>query len=259
MYIQIVVPTSPWQLNSDKAVLSDELLQARLDVRWPKRGLSPLIYSGTRLRHFRSLGVDIPGRSIAREEEPHDAYVRGTDLVVIYPQTDSRTVRPQVYWRSLIDGPAAGVELIVSMQTSLLDSNPGITTRTALPKGEILRCINAGSGRFESICLEKEKPLSLDASSGSSLFLFRLPEKEITYAEMVYPADFLTASLQEIGESDAEGPLVTMSYRLFQESLEKGVIRSVRAQGWLLPRQGDTDRAALLYRALATSEPPLTA
>ena len=251
---------SYWQLTSDHALLTGDLLQAGVDVRRPELGLSEVAYAGKRLNRLQPLAVEIPGRNTALEEEPHDAYVRGHDLVVTYQQTEGRTVRPQVYWRALIDAPAAGVELIVSMQTSLLDSDPGIATRTHLPEAEILRFIHANGGRFESISLDKgNPPAQFDASSGSSLFLFRLTGKDITYVEMVYPADFLTASLQETVDSDADEPLITLSYRLFKESLEKGVIRRIRAQGWLLPRQGDTDRAALLYRALAMSGPPLTA
>src|SRR4051812_37189490 len=70
-----------------------------------------------------------------------ECYQRGPDLVATYAQTPERNVRPQVYWRVVeSEGLPArgGLEVILSAQTSLLDSQPQMIVESALPASDML-------------------------------------------------------------------------------------------------------------------------
>ena len=72
-----------------------------------------------------------------------ETYVRGTDLVTTHPATTERPTRVQLYWRRWHDVPAsisAVLELIVSVQTHLLDSDPTVVIESRVPTGNFCVC-----------------------------------------------------------------------------------------------------------------------
>jgi hypothetical protein len=195
--------------------------QLQVDFSKPQQGLRDIRVQGQAV-HDALLQVQLPG---GREHESVvDSYVRQSDLVVTYSQSPDRTVRPQLIWRCLRDGETRfGVELVLSMQTSLLDSQPEawIVNRFG---GELLALEQADSSVACRAGQTFDKPVTLLhrplASAWSSLVA-------------VYPADF-----QELRIADSDGQLQA-SFRLFPESLEKGVIRRARLRGIFVPREDD--------------------
>lgn len=65
-----------------------------------------------------------------------ETYVRGSDLVTTHPATTERPTRVQLYWRRWSEVPqniSAVFELIVSVQTHLLDSDPTVIIESRVP------------------------------------------------------------------------------------------------------------------------------
>jgi hypothetical protein len=172
-------------------------------------------------------------------------YQRGTDLVATYLQTPERNTRPQVYWR-VIEQPVAenslstALEVIISAQTSLLDSQPLIALESTLPPGEV--CL--WNERGESVTAASDAWQTGDGSP--CVVLFRPRDWSLSYCEMVHPSDF---SAMQIQMSD----LPSVRWQMFPESLEKGVIRRGRVRGVFLPRAEDEPLARAAFRTFVDS------
>lgn len=149
---------------------------------------------------------------------PQDVYVRGDDLIATYG-VGCPGVRPQVYWRAgrSVEGPAV-VELIFSVQTDQRDSDPRATLRTWLAGAQLSVLGKAG----EILPIEHRRT-HLDAGQSEPMFVFR--GSFGTYLEMVYPADFIGVDVVQ-----RQGRQV-VTWRVFEERLEKGVIRRTRVRG----------------------------
>jgi len=249
---------TPWTLQGPRARLDGQHLSLTIHLLRPCDGFGDIRYLGCSLKDVSPLRIFLPPLSeTADQEQLAEAYVRGDDLVAAYIETALRPVRPQAYWRAILpSGPAAGVQLILSMQTSLLDSDPGTLTETALPVDEVWHCTNAERGEFRHVRVEPHRPCPLRPDMGTSLCLFRLPGDQFSYAEMLHPSDYVGACLER---QPTDQPRLSLRYELFSEHLEKGVIRRVRAQSVFLPRRDDQDLALELLRQLSTAPPPLTA
>jgi hypothetical protein len=188
-----------------------------------------------------------------------DAYVRGCDLVAGYAEAPQGAVQPHVYFRAGRQAAAAGLELIVSMQTSLLDSQPESLVTSELPAQEVLVLDSVRKQVPEHLPLTG-LPATYQGLAGKAayLFLFRLSDA-LSYAEMVHPGDFVSVGLEQM-PSDAPGnPQLKLTWRLFPERLEKGVIRRCRVAGWFLPRENDQQQSADLFRRMVEEPLPLTA
>jgi hypothetical protein len=180
-----------------------------------------------------------------------DLYVRGTDLIATYDQLPGAEVQPQLYWRLLEYAPlqALGVQLMISMQTSLLNSEPRCTVvsnledaRTAVWDPSRLTWTGSEDGPFD---------LQLPATASGQITWFSVPKEKFSYIEVVYPDDLVSQHITR-GRSES---------CFFAEHLEKGVIRRGRIAGWIVPNQmlmaGPT--AALQLLEFAKREPlPLT-
>jgi hypothetical protein len=243
---------SPWELQDSQARLTVDALEGRLDCSQPFAGLAAT-FAGAALRLFR---VELPPPSQSPDDQSPECYVRGCDLVCTYFQDDQRKLRGQVYWRALEWGPqrAPGVDLIVSVQTSLLDSDPTLKVRSGVQAFEVI-----GVKQFEPAAIEdifKPDPNSHVVTLRGKMpacWLFRLSGAGFTYVEMVHPADFVSSCFQETSPGELEH-----STQLFQGPLEKGVILRSRLRGVIVPRSGDVAAAIACYRDFAASEPPLT-
>jgi hypothetical protein len=245
-------PFSPWELNDYEARLRLGLLDARTDVRAPYSGLTTSLGT-SKLKLFR---VELPPAKDERVDAAPECYVRGPDLVSTYVQDERRQIRGQVYWRAFEWGEsrASALELIVSVQTSLLDSDPTLHVRSQVTAGELLNIKS-----YDPPAARADTPRGSDnfvvkyEGRGPACWLLRLSSDELTYAEMVHPSDFVASSFQEISPG-----LIEHSTRLFRGPLEKGVILRSRLRGVLLPRSDDVALAAACYREFTASQPPLT-
>ncbi len=241
-----------WKLNDDQAILESELLCALLDVHLPRAGLEKLVFRGQQLETMKPLQVT--AHPPVNKETIIESFVRGDHLVATYAQLPERTVRPQLSYRHLPAGALAGtgnragVELVVALQTSLLDSNPTFSLVTEVESKEILGL--AVDGGWEPVDTAGEREIASEQFPGA--FVFRLSHCDVSYVEMVLPADFRGATL-------FGGDSATFQYQLFSEFvLEKGVIRKGRVWAIWLPRDNDLATAAAIFTQLQSAAPPLT-
>ena len=247
--------TSPWQIDNRRARLQAELLQAEVDLRQPRAGIANVVYQNVSVPHLRLLQVTPEPRTEA-EDILVESYVRGIDAVAAYAPSPPRTSGSAIYWRLVGDSSrAAGIELVISMQTGQLDSDARVSNRSDLRASEVWWLAGQDQPVFEQLQRSEANPWTTKGRSAAGAFLFRLTEQEISYVEIVAPADFCGAALYR---HDQTPESVQLSYELFPEPIEKGVIRRVRVRGMLLPREHDLDLAQACYSQLLAAPLPLT-
>jgi len=220
-----------WRLNGAQANLVCRELRGAIDARAPRHGLCNVSLDERRLVKSNFLGIDIDAG------DPHvlaDLYQRGGDLVARYAQTPARPFAVLVYWRagliSIDSGKYPYVDLLVSVETSLLESRPRLQAHTRLARSVV----------------------EIISREGLSYCLARFPDEATSYIELCHPDDALTTS----HEPTDDGAKVTT--RLFGQPLEKGVMLRSRLRGLFVPA-GDADslaQAALVQ--FGASPPPLT-
>ncbi len=99
------------------------------------------------------LGVELPD-DVTGPDAAVDVHVRSADLVASYAPSRGWPYGAQIYWRVWIPEQAAvlaAVELIVSVQTNLLDSHPRLMARSWLPECDVLRLSQVERGAFVAV------------------------------------------------------------------------------------------------------------
>jgi len=228
---------SPWRLDSDLATLQLGALKATVRLSQPERGLHDIQIAGRAIASAEVMaprfGDDEPWPA------PIDCFARGGDLVVTYPFTRTRTVRVQIYWRAVPDlaipGCIAAFDAQISVQTPLLDSRPAMALRSRFEASDALRVLSAGS-----------VPNALGVP-----WLFRLGQ-EMSYAQMIHASDVETEDLTKTAN------LSELAQRLFDGSLEKGVILRARARGAFVETKNDTATVAAIHERFINAPLPLT-
>ncbi len=245
-----------WELDDRAASVQLAGLTAQVNLHEPHKGLHNVVAHGESMPCAGVLQTRIGDKPSGWNDELVDSYVRGADLVAVYAPVAQRNINSEIYWRAIQyeDLETVGVEIIASVQTNLLDSDPRMTIGSTLPRCDISRLSDAIEPRFEHVTATDVKPLVLD--SGVGLILFRLAGAAYSYIEMIHPADFSAAELREC-TSDEER--ICSKFRIFDEPLEKGVIRRSRVCGMFLAREGDEQVAVECYRRFVDSAVPLTA
>ena len=236
-----------WKLNNSVGTLRHEFYAATVDLRRPDFGIHALEIHDSKLPEAKLLAIDLQDSSPPAIDE---AYVRGDDLVATYEQTEPRSFCPQVNWRVLAEEQSRfGFELLFSAQTSLLDSDPSVKLRSHLLAESA--CVFAGpSADIQKI--DAGALLTFSNPDRVSAVLVRLANVAWSYVELLNDSDFHQL---EISRADS---VAQLSYRLFPERLEKGVIRRARARGLFVPRDGDEQAARECVQQLADADPPLT-
>jgi hypothetical protein len=244
-----------WEIDDQIAIVRLASFTAQVDLLRPHKGVH-----GVRIQREPIVGAEVlqartGDRPSDQDDELVDTYVRGADLVAVYASTAQPSIRAQIYWRAIWHDAleAAGVEIIASVHTSSLDSDPRMTIGSNLPDCEVWRLLDESESRFERVAAANAKPLLLD--SQACLVLFRLSGAACSYVEMIHAADFTAA---EIRASASGKERVRSKFRLFDEPLEKGVIRRGLACGMFVAREGDKEAAVECYRRFVQSAIPLT-
>lgn len=255
---------SPWSLANETTTLSLNQLRATLNFAQPSDGLG-MLQAGHESLPGNLLQIRFnPHSSVHSAASPNhhlpqactESYLRGDDAVADYAPSDQFPFHSSVYWRALsnTDLPVvAALEVIVSTQTHLLDSHPKISVSTSLPGLELWRLTNLQQAEFKQVSLAKSEVQQVHYTHGPGCYLWRLSGARWSFAEMLPPSDFHST---DIDRDDAG--LVRLTHRLFERSLEKGVILKARVRGVLLDRARDGVSAIEWYRNLLQSEPPLT-
>jgi hypothetical protein len=245
-----------WKCDAAQARLETPELVLQIDVNRPQDGIHSVMLSsqGRSAALPQSSLLKVHLAPVARVENVADKWARGVDLVAVYAQSAERPFRSEIYWRALrSESPlCVGVELIVSVQTSLLDALPRLDTSSSLPASEALWIDDPDRLTHVRRWAYGDPPLRATREGGQGVSLLRLEDAPFSYIEMVYPGDFVTASLQ------GRDRLTTLQWELFPESLEKGVIRRARLRGLFADRDDDLNHAAWCYRDFVTSPIPLT-
>ena len=217
---------SPWRCEQHVAHLQLDPLRATLDAAHPARGLT---LAGQPVKGDL-LGLEIPRQGPDDVQTLVDCYAHGPDLVTTSTESQGR-LRIDAVWRAIRpargDRFLAGVELIVSARTDLLDSRPAVVVENALAATELLRLGGSESSEPLAATLAPVRgPLLLAPADGPGCVLWRLAESDLSYIEMIHPADFHHDELQWAVQaaSPTGGERIRLCHRLFPESLEKGVI-----------------------------------
>jgi len=172
---------------------------------------------------------------------PVDSWVRGQDLTAVYEPCDGRQLRITAMWRRQLDahgrdgGAVSLWQLILSAQTSSLESDPSVDVVSRIPLGRVI-------ARFTTPCLAT----LVEASSGRAVLVAMHPMDIAAFHRASDPAGagWETAarsptSLFEIGTQALEGPAVVLTCRLFARVLEKGVLLRGRVLAAVGPSGAD--------------------
>jgi hypothetical protein len=236
-----------------------ERFWAVVDPLNPAGGLCEARVDDCELPGFHPLGVELPALKSQEAQAGVERYVRGGDLVVTYADRPAPNMRTQLYWRASAhqrDSAIAAVELVASVQTSLSDSFPEMAVRSQLVASEAYQLVDAARGSFASIVPPgKDSPLD-ESPEAPQCYLLRLPGRQLTYAEMVHPAD--PRQSQWDGWLHGADYRMQLRHELFARPLEKGVILRARVLGVILDRKGDKAAAAAHWASFLHEPLPLT-
>jgi hypothetical protein len=242
-----------WRIERDGASLACGPLEAHagcapdgldfLLVRWNGQAVGSLFHV------LISGGPRQPGEQLAVAE----LYERGNDFVAEFSRTRSQRIAPQVYWRAMHHRSlsAVSVELVLSVHTELLDSAPSWPVDSFVQGARLFHTTDLGQPRFEEVTNAAQ---SFSQAASEQLFVFRASASGPSYAQMVHPSDFVSAS---ISFDDLRTPRLFSA--LFPERLEKGVIRRGRVCGWFIPAENDLETAVALAQQFVREPLPLTA
>lgn len=230
-----------WRLSADLATFAIGPLSGSVQPAQPDRGIHDLSIAGIPWPEARLLQVGMPTTN--REQvQVAEAYLRDCDLVATYAPLPPFTVQPQLYWRLRTSEAhrAVGVELIISVQTSLLFSEPQTTVSCGFPP--------LGDETAEHSLVEDE------LADSPGLLAVPTIHPDYVLVQIIHPADFHSVERQRRPDRSLH-----CRTQLFQEHLEKGVIRRARIWSWLLPSDNWRATAGDLSVLVGSEPPPLTA
>lgn len=233
-----------WRMEDSTARLCAPNLSGKVLLGTPSAGIGQLV------RGDVSLDGYVLGVSAGESDPPQDTFVRTADLVAVYAVVGPPSFNWQVYWRaSAKDESAVVVDAILSLQTSLLESFPRVTTQSQLTADEVWLVGPDGKSRQ----LDAESSGQVPSDNHDCVVL-RSSVGNWSYAEMTHPLDRGTWQLARSPDGKTK-----IERTLGGDFMEKGVIRRLRVRGAFLPREDDLEQAAQLFTELAAETPPLTA
>jgi len=244
---------SAWKLAGDRALLECGPLVG--EAHFGAAGIRFLVtaWKGQREDKTSLFASDITNDYLTKTDLT-EAYTRGGDLVANFAKSE-RHIVPQVYFRASCDESTSAIrlELILSVQTDLLDSRPECGLGSYVWDAQLFHSRTLMANAFERVP-DLEDRVFDRGESPTHLFLMRVNGHNFSYAELVHPSDFVRANAGTGGT-----PLAAVEYTLFPEPLEKGVIRRARICGWFMPPENDLATAVELARKFIDEPLPLTA
>ena len=188
-------------------------------------------------------------------DSPQDTYVRGNDLVAKF-NSQGHPFEREVYWRVIDcdaleqsesdDQPLVGIELIYSLQTDSLDSNPAPKVASLVP----IKSFKVYS--VEGASTDTSRTWKASDELASSQLLVATLTGGAKLAIGAFPSDL---ARMEIENTKSPCPVV---FHLNSDFLEKGVIRRTRM--FVCCGGPEVDESRLLEQAtnFLNSEIPLT-
>ena len=222
-----------WILAGHFAKWQNESTRLTFDRSNPGDGVNVLLPATQST--FRLFGLMSPGTAKGTFGPPETITPCGSTLRASFPESDSLPVETQAAWSVLdLDAAVVGIDLVITIGTQRLDARPRINLCSYVEDADTLVPEN----------VENRRP---------SCTLFRLRETELSYCEMLLPADFHSSQTSQAPETGC----AVLRHRLFSCPLEKGVILRARLRGVLLARDGDEDVAAACFEEFLAAPPPL--
>jgi hypothetical protein len=219
-----------WKLDGDTALWDRDGVQLKAPLGHIQRGLEWSMdgREESKSRLFQIDLRDVPPPRLA------DAYVRGDDVVVFYPEHRQQPYSLQLDFRALQSPEMLlGLEVWVSVQTQLLECYPAVQIS--------FRSQSAG---LRGPAGDPGAPLMIHHQAWTPACTSHI---------WVHPLDAPEASWSETSPGDRQSVL------LFGKFMEKGVIRRARLQWWLGSASLDPAKVAALRQQFAISPLPLTA
>jgi hypothetical protein len=253
-----------WQLTGTIGALTHRCAAGRVDVSQPHRGLHDLRWNDRvlpgHLNSVRRLAEERNNLAASHGDAAwplavNEAYVRDADLVTTYNESADWPYAPQIYWSAGtlddVRGVIASLSIVASVQTHLLDTWPRIGASSQLDCEEVVQLNDSGKRALPE-ALQPGRIVS--ASSDACCILRRLTGGELTYVEIMPASDFHDVSLSV----DTATGEQFVTWTLFSEFMEKGVIRRARLVSAFVPRANDVEVAATCCDAVLRSPLPLT-
>ncbi len=249
-----------WQLDENRAVFQTPTFTLEIDTHSPESGAVLCQMAGDTYQNASLLRIHSKSPSEVGGPVCENVHQRGPDLVVDYRMSKVPEFTWQVYWRALTGldsrNVLGGVELILSVQTELLDSDPRMIVESHLSNSRMLRVDGSQPTSAEAIEIDVSDISSPVKLNPPGILLCRPCEASFSYLELVHPSDFIDL---EIACASRELSEYASRFTMFEAPLEKGVIRRGRLRGLLLSRDDDVASARSCYEQFTASPIPLTA
>jgi hypothetical protein len=225
-----------WILTGNLAKWQNESIVLAFDQSKPGDGIN-VLHPATQ-SSFRLFGLMSP-TSPGTLEPPEAITPCGSTLRASFPESDSLSVETHLAWSVLdLETAIVGIDLVVTIGTQKLDAQPQVNLCSQVGNADTLVPEN----------VENRRP-----SEGPSCTLFRLGETDLSYCEMLHPAEFHSTEASQ----DLETGGAILRHHLFSCPLEKGVILRARLRGLLLVRGGDEAAAAASFEEFLAAPLPL--
>ena len=260
------VSQSLWQFDADSAKLATPTFCASLSLKHPALGLHDITVSGRKLVASRIFQVgpireNTASQATSPARDLEDCYCRGRDLIVSYAASKEQPLRTELIWRVHNDPSdgIVGVELIVSVQTDSLGTDPQLHVASTLTARQTQQYVDSPSPAFIPV---DAAAIQSSASHGYLIAMDNITiDKEAErIAHFVHPDDFHGASLSFC--ESTQGPTIRIANTLFVGELEKGVILRGRMALFILAgsgngKAGQVDDAIAAYRHFVSRPLPL--
>jgi len=232
---QTAAPTATWAIVGRSA----RTAAGRIELASPADGFHTA--TGDHL-----LGLDL--RTAAGDPRLVDHWVRGDDVVAVYEPADPRRLRATAMWRRHDAMPAA-LELVVSAQTSLTESDSSLAVTCDLAGGMIRWAAPAPDDACGAIVWRPLVATDRCPTQATCLLVTRCDDAVLV---AVHPAD--ARRIDVLATLDR----VHVACWLFSTAIEKGVLLRSRALAAIGP-VADAGWADAMVAGFLASPPPLTA
>ena len=235
-------PPAPcaWMLADRIATQEADGLVARLDLAAPARGIG--LSADGESRADRLLGVDL--RSECRLMEQ---WLRGEDVVAVYEPADARKLRATAMWRRQPRPGICSWEVVVSAQTSLVQSDSAVAVVSEVDATDLLWGV-ARHGEIHWTPCRHGEP---QPEAATCVLARRAAATTALIA--VHPDDVRQLAVRR------HGGRARIECWLFSTAIEKGVLLRSRVLAALGPAANDAAWAGAIVHDFAASPPPLTA
>ncbi len=245
--------TEIWRLDQQVATLSLAALKASVDIARPQLGVQGIqVESQPFDAHLLALAPS--GAPATWPAKVTDAYVRGTDLVATYSGDSTWPYAPQVYWSASPEQlgleSVPSLSMVVSIQTSQLDTHPRLDIRSSLSAAEVLLISLVGDDVLVDSHIEGVQ--GIDPRAIACGLLWRFDRDSFCYAEIMPKSDFRQLAIERTSD------MIGSRWELFAEFLEKGVIRRAQLHSMFVPRENDVQLVAECCQNIERRPLPLT-